>query len=255
MSDFPNVVAAKMPEEKPDAPHMSFVDHLKDLRNSLVAVFIGIAVCSVLTLTFASNLVGILSGPLQKSFTGAELIGTSPAEAFMLKLQVGIYSAIVVSLPWTFYQVWKFIAPGLYPEEKKSALPFVFFTSVAFISGVLFCYYLVFPIAFTFFSGEFISLDIKPTIKVSEYLSFVLKSSLVFGFVFETPVLAGILGRLGLITDQTLLRNWRMAVVVMFILAAVLTPPDVASQLCLALPMCVLYALCIFILKRVNPHS
>jgi sec-independent protein translocase protein TatC len=173
----------------------------------------------------------------------------------MTKLMVGIVGGFLLSLPLTFYQLWLFIAPGLHDHERRFVLPFVALSTLCFLAGAAFCYEFVLPVAFTFFSGEFQSLNVAPQIRMEEYLSFTIKFLLVFGAIFELPILSYFLARGGLLTHRWLLEKIRYSVVVIFIVAAILTPPDVVSQLLMAGPLLVLYALCIGVAYLAAPPA
>ncbi len=234
---------------------MPFLDHLEELRKRLLRISIAVIVTSIISFVWAGELFELLTGPLRESFKGASLIGTGPAEAFLVKLKVSLVAGIIISSPISFYQIWQFIAPGLYSNEKQHAGPFVVVSTLFFITGISFCYILIFPFAFQFFSEEFASIGINPTIKIGEYLAFAVKLLLIFGLVFELPVLSYFLARLGLITHTFLIDKARYAILIVFILAAILTPPDVVTQLLLAAPLIVLYGLCIIIVKLVAPKK
>jgi sec-independent protein translocase protein TatC len=233
---------------------MSFLDHLEELRTRLFRVAIGIVVMSVLSYYWASDIFFLLTKPLHQSGLKVEVIGTSPAEAFVVKLEVALLVGVLLSLPYSFYQLWLFVAPGLHEGEKKLAIPFVFFSTLFFILGVVFCYAVAFPFAFAFFLTEYESIGVSAAIRIDEYLSFVLTTLLVFGLVFELPVLTFFLARMRLISSQWLVQKGRYGIVAIFVVAAVLTPPDVVSQILLAVPLLILYGLCIgvchFVEKR-----
>lgn len=224
---------------------MPFISHLADLRTCIVRSLMAVAGASALTLFFAGDIFLFLSQPLNALGSQVQLIGTSPAEAFMVKLKVGIYSGVLLGSPLVFYQLWLFISPGLKSQEKRWALPFVICTTSLFLVGISFCFFLVLPLAFDFFVKEYQSITVSPTIRISDYLEFVITMTLVFGVVFELPVLAFILARLNLLTHTFLIRHFRVSVVIIFVVAAILTPPDIISQTCLALPLLVIYLLCI----------
>ena len=226
---------------------MPFTQHLDELRTVLVRSSIGILLCGILAFAWSNELFELLSYPLSAGFEKPKLIGTGPAEAFIVKLKVALITGIIAACPNTFLQVWFFVAPGLKTEEKKYAIPFVFFTTFFFVSGVLFCFFQVLPFAFSFFETEYKSIGVAATLKIGEYLSFVTKLIFVFGAIFELPVLSFFLTRIGLITHQWLIKYFRIAIVTIFIAAAILTPPDVATQVLLAIPLVVLYGLCILI--------
>jgi len=226
---------------------MPFLQHLEELRNRIFFTLIGVTVASIVSYYWCHELFDFINGPLRKTFQNVELIGTGPADAFIVKIKVALLAGFILSSPFTFLQMWKFISPGLLEKEKKFAFPFVFFTTAFFLSGISFCFYVALPFAFDFFSAEFLSIGIIPQIRITEYLSFVMKLALVFGLVFEMPVGCYFLARLGLVTHTWLIEKLRYATVVIFIVAAILTPPDVASQIMLALPLMVLYGFCIII--------
>lgn len=223
---------------------MPFLEHLAELRTRLlwsVVAWVGAAFCC---LYYADHIFAFLTYPAKFSGTTLNFIGTGPAEAFLVKLKVSFFAGFVVGLPVIFYQTWQFVAPGLLARERTVALPFVIFSSSFFIAGLWFCYTIVLPFAFDFFLAEYNSINISPEIRIGEYLSFVLNILLVFGTIFEAPVLTYFLARLGIVKSKWLVSQTRFAVLIIFILAAILTPPDVLTQLLLAGPMLVLYALC-----------
>lgn len=231
---------------------LPFLEHLAELRSRLLKVLLGLLISVGVTYTFASDIFNLLTKPLQEGFKDVELIGTGPAEAFMCKLTVSIAAGIVLSIPWIFFQFWQFVAPGLLPKEKRYALPFVAVASFFFLLGLAFCYKVVLPFGFEFFSAEFASVEMKPTIRVGEYLAFISRLCLVFGLIFELPILSYFLAQIGVLTHGWLLAKFRYFIVGIFIVAGVLTPPDVVTQLLLAGPLLVIYLLCIGIVFAVN---
>lgn len=232
---------------KPFNHDMPFLEHLGELRDRVSAILIGALVAAVVCYYWATELFHFLTSPLLGAAHAVEFIGTGPAEAFIVKMKVAVAAGVVLSSPLSFYQLWKFVSPGLLESERKFALPFVFCSTIFFLSGVAFCFYLVLPIAFQFFEAEYVSIGVKPQIKIGEYLGFVLKLMIVFGGVFELPILSYFLARTGILTHQWLLKHVRVAIVVIFIAAAIFTPPDVISQLLLALPLLAIYGLAIVI--------
>ena len=226
---------------------MPLTAHLDELRTRLIRALLAVAAGAIVAWLFIEHLVAFLLQPLaalrpEESF----IIGTGVTEAFFTKLKVAVIAGIFVSSPILFYQVWRFVAPGLYQREKRVALPFSFAASFFFVAGAAFCYWLVFPVAFRFFLDEFASIGVAAQIRVSEYLSFASRMLLAFGVTFELPVVTFFLARIGAITHRTLIAWWRYAVVAIFVAAAVLTPgPDVASQMLMAAPLIVLYVLSI----------
>ena len=231
------------------SPHseMPFIEHLAELRTRIMHAAIGVLIGTSLSYFWVESLFAMLTEPIRGSFTNLELIGTGPADAFVCKLKIGVAAGILLSCPWIFYQLWLFVAPGLHETERRFAAPFVAFSSSFFLAGCAFCFYLVLPVAFRYFSDEFVSVGVRPSIRIEEYLPFVVKMCLVFGGVFELPIGCYFLARMGLITHAGMIKNFRYAVVVIFIVAAILTPPDVVSQCMLAGPLLVIYGLCIWI--------
>lgn len=232
-----------------DAGEMSLLGHLAELRRRLIISLLTVGFFSALCYSNAAEIFYALAAPYLSASPSAELIGTGHAEAFILKLKVAVFAGILLSSPILFQQTWLFIAPGLYESEKKLALPFIFISTVLFIFGVSFCYLAVLPVTFNFFYSEYVSIGVKPNIRISEHLSLVLRLTLGFGAIFEVPVLAYFLGRLGIVTDKQLISSMRYAVVIIFIISAILTPPDVLTQFLMAGPLLLLYGASIFVVR------
>jgi sec-independent protein translocase protein TatC len=237
------------PQESATFSEMTIFEHLSELRRRLIVSFGFVATFSIGAFLFSKPLFSLLTEPYFSDLETAYLIGTGPAEAFLLRIKVALLAGFFLAIPVIFYQVWLFISPGLYSHEKQLFLPFVISTSLLFLSGVAFCFYAVLPFAFEFFFAQYETIGVQPTIRISEHLSLVMKALIGFGVAFEMPVLAFFLGRLGIINHLMLLRSFRYAVVVIFIVSAFLTPPDVLSQLLLAGPLIVLYLLSIVLVK------
>jgi len=212
---------------------MPLTAHLEELRWRIVRAFLALGLAFGVCYYFAEALFVFLIRPLAALRPDqALIIGTGVTEAFFTKLKVSFIAALFAASPIVFFQAWRFVAPGLYESEKRLALPFAVAASFFFVLGASFCYWLVFPVGFRFF--------------LSEYLSFASRMLLAFGVTFELPVVTFFLARLGVVTHRTLLGTWRYATVVIFVVAAMLTPgPDVASQLLMATPLLVLYWLSI----------
>ncbi|MCL4125343.1 UNVERIFIED_CONTAM: hypothetical protein GTU68_041336 [Idotea baltica] len=228
---------------------MEFLDHVSELRNRLIYVVISIIIGSVLCYFFSGQIFNLLSKPYFSSFSGFELIGTGPAEAFLLKIKVAIFSGLILASPFIFFQLWKFIEPGLHNNERKLFIPFILFSSILFLIGVIFCYWIVLPLAFKFFEAQYASIGVTPTIRISEHLSILIKALLGFGIIFELPVLSLLLAKLGVIDHKFLIKYFRHSLVIIFILSAFLTPPDVLSQFLMAGPLIVLYGVSILLVK------
>ncbi len=231
-------------EEQPERG-MTLMEHLGELRTRLVRSFIAVALAFMVCYTFSERLFAELCKPLIAALPeGSKLIFTALPEAFFVYLKVGVVAAIFVVSPYLFYQIWSFIAPGLYDEEKKYIVPMALISAIFFISGASFCFFVVFPYAFTFFVG-FASEDIAAMPSLGEYLGFSLKLLIAFGLIFEMPLFTFFLARMGVVTADRMRSFRRYAVLCIFILAAILTPPDVISQLLMALPMMILYEISI----------
>jgi sec-independent protein translocase protein TatC len=233
---------------------MGLIEHLRELRKRLLLslLFVTLGACS--SYWYSSEIFGFLCAPYFSAFAGSPLIGTSPAEAWILKLKVAVFAGALLTSPLLFHQVWLFIAPGLYEAERRYVVPFVALSSLLFCGGALFCYYQVLPVTLAFFFHEFTSIGVAPTIKLADHLSMTLTMLLGFGAVFELPLLTLFCSRMGLIDHRTLMTYSRHAVVVIFIIAAVLTPPDVLTQLLMAGPLLVLYTLSIGIAYLAAPR-
>jgi sec-independent protein translocase protein TatC len=239
---------------------MPLTAHLEELRTRLIRALIAVGIGFAISYGVSEWLVAWLLKPLTALRPEEALvIGTGVTDAFFTKLKVSFIAGIFLASPAVFYQAWQFIAPGLYEREKRVALPFSAAASFFFVAGAAFCYYLVFPVAFRFFLDEFTSVGIAAQIRVSEYLTFTSRMLLAFGATFELPVVTFFLARVGLVTHRTMLAWSRYAIVAIFVVAAVLTPgPDVASQMLMATPLLVLYALSIgiaYLVARPRPES
>jgi sec-independent protein translocase protein TatC len=181
--------------------------------------------------------------PLRQTSPRPKLIYTHPSESIILSLKIAFAGGLIAASPVVFYQLWRFISPGLYRNEKRVILPAVFASTVFFIGGISFSYY-TFPIVLKFLTA-FAGTRLDPMFKVGEYFGFLLKISISFGIVFELPVISFVLARMGILTPGFLLKNFRYAIVVIFLMAAILTPPDIISQLMLAGPLLLLYGVSI----------
>lgn len=240
---------------------MPLTAHLQELRACLIksaaAVFTAFLVCYAL----GDQLIVLLTVPLRRiDAPGLTIIGTGVAEAFFAKLKVAFVAAIFLAAPVLLWQGWNFVAPGLYTHERLYAKAFVAFGSLFFLLGAWFCYAVVFDFGYRFFIDQYLQFDIRPAIRISEYLSFSAKLMLAFGIVFELPVAGFFLARIGVLTHRAMIVQFRYALVAIFILAAVLTPPDVISQILLALPLTALYGVTILVVyfvekKRGEPRD
>ncbi|WP_353120627.1 twin-arginine translocase subunit TatC [Nitratidesulfovibrio sp.] len=226
---------------------MTLLDHLSELRVRLVRSLIALAVGFFACYGFAEQLFNYLMIPLTRALpSGSKLIYTALPEAFFVYMQVALVAGAFLASPYLFYQIWLFIAPGLYDEEKRHVIPIAGASALFFVAGAAFCYFQVFPYAFEFFVG-FATDTIAPMPKLDEYLGFTLKMLLAFGLIFEMPLFAFFLARLGLVTAQWMRKTRKYAILAIFIVAAILTPPDVFSQMMMAAPMLVLYEISILV--------
>lgn len=238
--------AAEENEEQPGGS-MTLMEHLEELRQRLTRAAIAVGVGFLVAYFFKEQLYGYLTIPLKAAMPPeAKLIYTAPAEAFFTYLKVAFLAGIVAASPVIFYQLWRFISPGLYDSERRNIWPFVIFSSVLFITGAIFCYTIVFPYAFQFFMS-FATEDITPMLKLNEYLSFSSMLLFAFGVVFEMPLILVFLGRLGVVSSQALRRQRKYAILIMFAGAAFFTPPDVVSQILMAVPLMILYEISIWL--------
>jgi len=226
-----------------------FLSHLEELRKRLIYSAIAVGIGFLASYAFAEKLFKILMLPLNEALPeGGKFIFTSPPEVFFTYLKTAFVAGILLASPVIFYQIWMFIAPGLYQKEKKYVIPFVTFSTLLFLCGSLFGYFVVFPFGFQFFM-KFANDYISAFPAVKQYFSFATKLLLAFGLVFELPVVIFFLARMGLVTSDLLKKNRKFAVLVIFTAAAVLTPPDPLTQCLMAIPLLVLYELGIYIAK------
>ena len=225
--------------------------HIAELRVRLFKIVISYGVAFILVFLNWQLVYAWMKKPLEAAFNKA-MIFTSLAEPFITALKISLYAGFVLALPFIMWQVWKFIAPALYENEKKMAIPFVFWASVMFLGGVSFAYYVVFPFGASVLIS-FGGVEFEAMLKMSEYIGFFAKFMFGFGIAFELPVFGYFLAKLDLITDETLIGGFRYAVVAIFIVSAILTPPDPATQFLMAIPLIILYGVSIIIVKMVNP--
>lgn len=229
-------------DEEGKAP---FTTHLEELRKRLITCFIAVGVGFAICYGFKEKLFQILVQPLLRVMkTGETLIFTGLPEAFFTYLKVALLSGLMLAAPIIIYQFWMFVAPGLYNREKRLMLPIVFLSSFFFVGGALFGYFIVFPWGFKFFLG-FADEHIRALPSMKEYLGFSAKLLLAFGLVFELPLVITFLAKLGLVSVDFLKKNRKYALLLFFVGAAILTPPDVVTQIMMALPLMLLYEISI----------
>jgi sec-independent protein translocase protein TatC len=224
---------------------LPFTSHLEELRKRLITSFIAIGVGFVVSFGFKERLFGILVRPLIKVMKDGEtLIYTGLPEAFFTYLKVSFLTGLMVASPILLYQFWMFVAPGLYQKERRMMVPIVILSSFFFIGGALFGYFVVFPWGFKFFMG-FATETIRPLPSMKEYFGFSAKLLLAFGLVFELPLVLTFMAKLGIVSVDFLKKNRKYAVLLFFAGAAILTPPDVITQVLMALPLMILYEISI----------
>jgi sec-independent protein translocase protein TatC len=239
------------------ASEQPFVQHLKELRDRLVKSFIAVAVmCAILSIfPGPAQLYDLLAAPLVAQLPeGTRLIATSVISPFLVPLKIMLMAGFLLALPVVLYQAWAFVAPGLYAHEKRLVMPLVVSSTVLFFIGVAFCYFFVFGQVFKFIQS-FAPKSITAAPDIEAYLSFVLTMFIAFGLAFEVPIVVIVLARMGLVTIEKLKAFRSYFIVLAFIIAAIVTPPDVVSQLALAIPMVILYEIGIWAAQVFLKHT
>jgi sec-independent protein translocase protein TatC len=252
----PTPPAKNEKEEEPDEDgmlRMSFLEHLEELRFRLVRMLMGIGVAFVLSLWFTDELWKFIQGPFQAAMAqngvkDAKLVITTPMEAFsIIWMKLPIICAIFMASPWVLYQIWSFIAPGLYKKERRWAAPFVICSAGLFVAGGVFAYFVAFRLGLAFLLGIGLNNNLTPMVSVSEYFDLFVNVSLGMGLVFELPVLIFFLSLLRILTPQFLVRNSRYAILLIVIVAAIITPtPDIVNLMLVSVPMLLLYFVGVF---------
>ncbi|QNM91129.1 twin-arginine translocase subunit TatC [Aliarcobacter cryaerophilus] len=227
--------------------------HIADLRKRLTISTITVVIMFFACFSFYEPILEWMMAPVKHALpAGTSMIAVEIQETFFTAMKVAFFGGFIISLPVIFWQLWLFLAPGLYDHEKKLVVPFVFFATLMFLLGAAFAYYIVVPVGFDFliaFGNSVVS--VLPSI--GKYVGFFTKLLIGFGIAFELPVITFFLAKIGLVNDQMLKDFFRYAVVLIFIVAAVLTPPDVISQVLMAAPLLILYGVSIYIAKVFNP--
>ncbi|EGF32812.1 Twin-arginine translocation protein TatC [Oxalobacteraceae bacterium IMCC9480] len=219
----------------------TFISHLIELRNRILKASIAVVVVFLCLMPWAGDIYDLLAYPMMVALpAGSRMIATGVITPFLIPVKVTLLVAFMIALPWVLYQLWAFVAPGLYTHEKKLIAPLVVSSSVLFVAGVAFCYFLVFSIVFKFVNN-FAPKSISVAPDIDAYFGFVMTMFIAFGLTFEVPIVVIVLVRMGIVSVEKLREVRPYVIVGAFVLAAVVTPPDIMSQLLLAVPLCILY--------------
>jgi sec-independent protein translocase protein TatC len=219
----------------------TFISHLVELRNRIMKAGAAVIVVFLCLMPWAAQIYDILAHPMMAALpAGSKMIATGVITPFLIPVKVTLLVAFIMALPWVLYQAWAFVAPGLYSHEKKLVAPLVISSSVLFIAGVAFCYFFVFGVVFKFINN-FAPASVTVAPDIDSYVSFVMTMFLAFGLTFEVPIVVIVLVRMGLVSVEKLKEIRPYVIVGAFIIAAVVTPPDIMSQLLLAVPLCLLF--------------
>lgn len=243
---------------------MPFLDHLEELRWRLIKSIVAVIIAAIGVYLVSDFVLKLLIDPYNEAAAHAnnssvqKLIFLTPTGGFMIRIKLSVFVGILVALPVIFYQLWQFVVPGLLEKEKKYVPAIIFFSTFCFLAGAFFCYFVVLRYGLRFLLG-FQTTDLQATISINEYLQFITTLIFVFGLIFELPILAFFLTKIGLLTPAFLRHYRRHGIVIMVILAAVITPPDVFTQVLLAGPLILLYEISIIIsqmtMKKVEQES
>lgn len=230
-----------MTDDQQSGASDTFISHLVELRNRVMKASAGLLVVFLCLMPWAGSIYDLLAYPMMSALpAGSKMIATGVITPFLIPVKVTLLVAFLIALPLVLYQAWAFIAPGLYAHEKKLIAPLVISSSILFIAGVAFCYFFVFGVVFKFVN-EFAPASVAVAPDIDSYFSFVMTMFIAFGLTFEVPIVVIVLVRMGFVTVEKLKEIRPYVIVGAFVIAAIVTPPDVMSQLLLAIPLCVLY--------------
>ncbi|WP_341760570.1 twin-arginine translocase subunit TatC [Candidatus Endowatersipora endosymbiont of Watersipora subatra] len=243
-----------MNDQDIESKTVPFIEHLTELRQRLFRIFIAFSILFFVSFYFSKKIFNILVIPYEKAAgydRNLKLIFTAPQEFFLVQLRIAFFTALFFSFPFIATQIYKFMAPGLYKNERRAFIPFLFATPILFILGSFLVFFVVMPLAMSFFlsmqqKGQISLATIELLPRVSEYLGLIMVLTFAFGLVFQMPVVISLLARAGIVSSEALAINRKYAIVMSFIAAAILTPPDPISQICLAVPILILYELSIY---------
>jgi sec-independent protein translocase protein TatC len=237
--------------DTPDAPQETFISHLIELRSRLLRAIVAVVIVLAALFPFAKDIYAALARPLLRVLPqGSTMIATDVTGTFLVPLKVTLMAAFLLALPYVLYQAWAFVAPGLYQHEKRLVIPVLVSSFLFFLVGMAFAYFFVFPIAFGFFAG-YAPIGVQMMTDIDKYLSFVLTMFIAFGLTFETPVVVIVLVRMRIVTLEKLRSARPYVIVGAFVVGAVFTPPDVISQLLLAVPLWLLFELGVLLARFV----
>lgn len=236
-------------------PTESFISHLIELRNRLLKIVLGFVLVFFALFPFANKIYALLAAPmLAKLPAGGQMIATAVTTPFFVPMKVAMMAAFVISLPHTLYQIWAFVAPGLYAHEKKLMVPVITASSILFLAGMAFAYFAVFPVVFGFIVGS-APVGVAVMTDISQYLDFVMTLFLAFGLAFEVPIAVVLIARFGWVSITQLKEARSYVIVGAFVIGAIFTPPDIISQFMLAVPLWLLYEVGIVVAQLSNPKS
>jgi sec-independent protein translocase protein TatC len=239
-----------MEKEKSEEEKLPLTSHLEELKARIIRILIAIGIGFGVCYLFKEWSFKVITKPLVDALPAhSSMIFTGLPEAFFIHMKIAFFASLFLTAPYTLFEIWRFVSPGLYKKEKKFIIPFVFFSTILFSGGVLFGYFIALPPAFRFFVS-FSTDFLKPMISFREYLSLTLKFLLAFGLSFEMPVFMFFLAKIGVVNSKMLAKQRRFAILIIFIVAAVLTPsPDMISQILMAVPLLILYEISIILAK------
>ena len=244
-----------MSEQTPDHLDQNWVSHLIELRNRILKVVIVLLVVFVGLSIFANNIYTFFATPLMQALPeGSSMISTDPHGPFFVPFKLAFFTALMVTLPFLFYQIWGFIAPGLYAHEKKLVYPLVASSTFLFYCGVLFAYFVVFPIIFSFFANSAPD-GVSVMTDIGSYMSFAMKLFFAFGVAFEVPIATIIFAKAGIVSPSKMAEKRAYVIVGAFVVGMLMTPPDIFSQTLLAIPVWLLFELGLFFARRIAPET
>lgn len=254
-SETPKALEAPETNSNETMVEEGFVSHLVELRDRLIRAFLAVLVVFLALVYWAPQIYSVFAEPLIATLpAGSSMIATDVTAPFFVPIKVTMMVAFVVALPYVLYQAWAFVAPGLYQHERQLAMPIIVSSFGLFLVGMAFAYFLVFPAVFGFVAS-YTPEGVQMATDIDKYLSFALSLFLVFGLSFETPVVQMVLVRMGIVSMKKMIDFRPYFIVIAFVIAAIVTPPDVISQLMLAIPLCLLYQFGIFLARYVTPRD